>query len=105
VNVVGLPGNCTWKESSCPNGTRARSISSPRRRNATGLRLENRWQTAQRCSYSEHRLQLAAYAKSWSELGHGVIRTANCYISTKEEGKFASLKTRRGKRTGQPLKQ
>jgi len=40
-------------------------------------------------SYSEHRLQLAAYAKSWSELGHGVIRTANCYISTKEEGKFA----------------
>ncbi len=40
-------------------------------------------------SYPEHRLQLAAYAKSWSELGHGVIRTANCYISTKEEGKFA----------------
>jgi hypothetical protein len=42
-------------------------------------------------SYPEHRLQLAAYAKSWSELGHPLIRTANCYISTGEPGKFAFI--------------
>ena len=37
-------------------------------------------------AWSEHRLQAAAYAKAF--LGNMPVRTANCYISTVECGKF-----------------
>lgn len=41
--------------------------------------------------YDEHRLQLAAYASALAQVVRQPIRTANCYISTTEPGKFAVL--------------
>jgi hypothetical protein len=41
-------------------------------------------------SYTEHRLQLAAYAKALGNTGNTYVRTANIYISTKEPGKIAT---------------
>lgn len=40
-------------------------------------------------SWTEHRLQLSAYAAAYSQLIQRSIRTGNIYISTKERGKFA----------------
>jgi hypothetical protein len=41
-------------------------------------------------SWNEHRLQLAAYAASWEAKNpQTLIKTANLYISTTEQGKFA----------------
>ncbi len=59
------------------------------------------WKTAKKLpdpskggAWSEHRLQLAAYAQAWWLMGtgdqsqKGTIRTGNVYISTVEQGKF-----------------
>ena len=40
-------------------------------------------------SWTEHRLQLAAYAKTLGNVGDTMIRTGNIYISTTEPGKIA----------------
>lgn len=40
-------------------------------------------------SYSEHRLQLAAYAKAFGNTGDLYLKTANVYISTTEPGTYA----------------
>lgn len=42
----------------------------------------------EKCSWSEHRLQLSAYAAARQPETQAHIVTANCYISTVEKGKF-----------------